>query len=257
VRTIVWLVLFLVGLSGVVIPGVYFHTASQLPRLESEYDLETHFRLSIEGERMSIRAGRYEEPARSHKFEKPEFARLPHDLIALYISQMGCANFFRTPREEGPAWGWRMLVGLMGVQPDGDGRCERYLALRLAQTLGIRGDLQTTVAANKIHGFLQKDQLIAYDLATMYFDRGVVGVEDATWELYGKAPEDLDLAELAEFTMALPIHGYYQALKECKNAAIIKQNRDYILDLLGSHALVPPEKIEAAKQRGVACLGVP
>lgn len=256
-RTIIWIVLFLIGLAGVVLPSIYLYTASQLPQLESEYDLETHLRLSIEGERMSIRSGRYEDEQRSHKFEKPDFTRLPHDLVAVYISQMGCPRFFTTPREDGPRWAWRMVAGLMGGELDGDGWCERYLAIQLAHALGIKGELQITVAAHKIHGFLQKDQLIAYTFASMYFDRGVVGVNDAAWELYRKDISKFDLAELAEFTLALPIHGYYQDIKDCKNASITKVNRDHILNTLGNHALVPPDKVSAALKRGVACLQVP
>lgn len=257
VRAIIWIGLFLLGVMGIVLPGVYLYTANGLPRLESEYDLETQLRMSIEGERMSIRAGQFQDHARSHKFEKPEFSKLPHDLIALYISQMGCSNFFRTPREEGPRWGWRLFAGMGNVELEGDGGCERYLALRLANALGIKGDLQMTVAANKLHGFLQKDQLIAYDMASMYFGRGIVGVEDAAWELYKKDLHKMELAELAEFTMALPIHGYYDALRECKNASIIKQNRDYILSTLAEHSLVPQEKVNEAMKQPVACLSVP
>lgn len=256
-RTVAWIVLFLIGLTGVVVPSVYLYTASQLPRLESEYDLETHLRMSIEGERMSIRAGRYDDENRSHKFAKPEFAKLPHDLIALYISQMGCPSFFRTPREDGGRWAWRLAASIAGVELEGDGWCEKYLARRIAGALGIKGTLQTTVAANKLHTFLQKDELVAWDFSSMYFERGIVGVNDAAWELYRKDLNDMTLPELAEFTLALPIHGYYQDLRECKNASLIKQNRDAILTQLGNQGLVPPEKVRDALRAPVACLRVP
>lgn len=256
-RSLLWLLLFFSGLTGVVFPCLYLYTASQLPQLESEYDLEKLLRLSIEGERRSVRAGRADDLGRSYDWPKPEFARLPHDLIALYISEMGCPNFFRTPREDGLSWAWREFAGMFGADPPGDGSCERYLALRLASAIGIQGDLQLAVASNKIHAFMQKDELVAYDFGSMWFEQGVIGVEDAAWELYRKKLSDLTLAELAEFTLALPIHGYYGELKTCKNASIIKKNRNVILDRLGAQGLVAPATIATAQQAPVACLRSP
>lgn len=241
------------GVAGVVLPSIYLYLASGLPQVESEYALETHLRLSVEGERTSIRAGRYQEHARSARFEKPDFAKLPHDFIALYISQMGCSTFFRTPREEGGKWALRMLGGLVGSHPPGDGGCERWLAMRLATAIGVRGNVERSIAANKLHGFLQKDQLVAYDLATIHFDRGVVGVEDAAWEIYRKRVDQMDLAELAEFTLALPVHGFYRELKDCKNPVMIKHNRDVILNRLAADALVSQAKVKEAVTAPIAC----
>src|SRR4051812_24795863 len=99
-RSFLWILMFLVGLTGVLIPAVYLYTASQIPQLESEYDLETHLRFSIEGERMSIRAGRADDEKRSHDWKKPEYAAVPHDLVQLYLSQLGCGQFLSTPRED-------------------------------------------------------------------------------------------------------------------------------------------------------------
>lgn len=256
-RSFLWILLFLVGLTGVLIPVVYLYTAAQLPQLESEYDLQTHLRNTIEGERMSTRAGRADDEKRSNDWQKPEFAKMPHDLIALYISQLGCPNFFRTPREDGLRWAWRMMSGLWGAQLEGDGWCEKYFASRLANNLGVKGKLQLTVGAHKIHAFLAKDELVAYDFASMRFNRGIVGIDDAAWELYRKKLQDMNLAELAEFTLALPMHGYFADLQTCRNASLIKQNRNFILEALGRQGLVAPDKVKDAVKAPVACLNVP
>ncbi len=254
-RAFIWIVVFLVGVAAIVLPSTYMYAAADLPRLESEFDLETHLRLSVEGERMSGRAGVIQKGSRSPKFEKPDFAKLPTDLVALYISAAGCPTFFQTQREDGPRWLMRLAYSLMNKGMPGDGECERYLALRLAVTLGVKTDMEQTVAAHKLHAFLQRDQLIAWDMATMLFDRGVVGVEDAAWELYKKPPAEMSLAELAEFSLVLPINGgYYFDLKTCRNGALIKQNRDGILRRLEAHALVTPERARAATEAPVACL---
>lgn len=252
-----WIVFFTLGLLGVVAPAFYLYRAAKLPQLESEYDLETLLRLSVEGERMSIRAGRTEQDPRQTKFEKPEFAKLPKDLVALYISQLGCPTFFQTPREDGPKWGWRLFAGLMGSELPGDGGCERYLSMNISMRLGVKGMLDLTVAGNKLHGFLQKDQLVTYDLATMKFDRGVVGVEDASYELYRKKLADLNLAQLAEFTLALPMNGFYWDIKDCKNASLIKQTRDRVIKIVAAQGLVPPDKAMEAVKMPVACLDAP
>ena len=142
VKTVLWLVLFLIGLTGVMAPALYFHAASQLPQLETEFDLEKQLRHSVEGERMSMRAGTSEH-SRPVQFERPDFARLPKDLVALYIAQLGCPTFFQTPREDGPRWAWRLVVKVaVGTNLKGDGACERLLAVRLARSLGIESPLQ-------------------------------------------------------------------------------------------------------------------
>ena len=254
-RALVWIALFLVGLAGVVIPSIYLYTASKLPQLESENDLETHLRHSIEGERLSVQAGQYARDKRPVRFERPDFASYPKDLVALYISELRCPTFFQTSREEGPRWAWRMFIGAMaGAVPQGDGACERILALRLASALGIHETLERTVAANKLRAFLQKDQLVAYDLETMSFARGVVGVRDVAWSLYRKELKDMSLAELAELTLVLPVHGYYEDMRDCRNASLIKQNRNHILEGLAKSALVPRARAEQAMKAPVACL---
>ncbi len=255
VRAFIWIVVFLVGVAAIVLPSTYVYAASDLPRLQSEHDLETHLRISIEGERMSGRAGVIQRADRPVKFEKPDFASLPTDLVALYISGAGCPTFFQTAREDGPRWVMRLGYSLMNRGMPGDGECERYLALRLAVTLGVGTELERTIAAHKLHRFLQRDQLIAWDLASTFFDRGVVGIEDAAWTLYRKAPAEMSLAELAEFSLALPVHGgHYGDLKSCRNGSLIKQNRDGILRRLEADALVTPERARAATEAPVACL---
>src|SRR3712207_8967296 len=42
VKTLLWLVLFLIGLAGVVLPAVYLHASSKLPQLETEFRSEEH-----------------------------------------------------------------------------------------------------------------------------------------------------------------------------------------------------------------------
>ncbi|MCY1073929.1 transglycosylase domain-containing protein [Archangium lansingense] len=252
-KTLLWLVLFLIGLAGVALPALYLHTASKLPQLETEFDLEKQLRHSIEGERMSLQAGTFDRK-RSIAYTRPDFSRLPKDLVALYISQLGCPTYFQTRREDGAKWAWRLFsVVTFGTEPPGDGVCERLIAARLATALGISGALEQAVAANRLHSFLQKDQLIAYDLSTLYFDRGVVGVEDAAFKVFGRELDTLKLSEMAELALTLPPHNMYGDALVCRNASLIRQNRDVLLLDLAGFKLVTEERARTAMAQPVIC----
>jgi len=254
VKTLLWLVLFLIGLVGVALPAVYLHAASKLPQLETEFDLEKQLRTSIEGERMSLQAGTFDRQ-RSTAYKRPDFTRLPKDLVALYISQLGCPTYFQTPREDGPKWAWRLFSRVaFGSEPPGDGACERLLAARLATALGIQGEVEQAVAAHRLHAFLQKDQLLAYDLSSLYFDRGVVGVEDAAHKVFERELDSLQLAELAELALTLPPHYMYGDAVVCRNPSLIRQNRDVLLDDLTTFKLITRERASNAKAQPVACV---
>ena len=253
VKTLLWLVLCCIGLLGVAVPLVYLKTASELPTLESELDLEKLLRHSIEGERMSLR-GATVEHTRAVAFKRPDFSRLPKDLVALYITQQGCPNYFQTPREEGPKWTRRLLsVLILNSEPRGDGACERRIAMHLAKALGLEGALAQTIAAHRLHSFLQKDQLIAYDLASIYFDRGVVGVEDAAFTLYRKELDALSLALLAELSLTLPPYDLYDNARTCRNASLLRLNRDEVLTDLSNYKLVTEDRARGAKAQPVSC----
>ncbi|RKG75155.1 transglycosylase domain-containing protein [Corallococcus terminator] len=257
-KTVFWLFMFLVGLAGVVIPLTYLYTASKLPRLESEFDVESQLRHRIEGDRMSVLVGRMDQGGSERArvaFSRPDFSRMPKDLVALYIRQMECPTYFQTPREDGRAWAWRLFAGVtFGTSPPGDGACERRLAMRIAREVGIEGTLPLSVAAHRLHAFFQKDQLIAYELSILRFERGVVGVEDASRKLFGRELAELQLSELAELQLALPPYGFYSDLKKCKNSSLIRQNRDMLLQDLAGYSLVSEERARNAIAQPVACL---
>jgi hypothetical protein len=255
VKSVLWILLFLLGLTGVMLPVAYLYNASKLPAMESEYDLQRHFKHTIEGERKSLQVGMYVQSDEPITFNPPDFSRLPKDLVAIYITQHGCPTYFQTPREDGFAWGWRLFLNATsGEMIPGDGFCEFILAQRIAEAMGVKDNTEQTVAANKLHSFLQKDQLIAYDLAILRFERGVVGVEDAARKLFDKDLDKLSLAEYAELQLALPPYYYYGDMKECRNTGIIKQNRDIMLNELAEAKLVPEEKAKNAIAEPVSCL---
>jgi len=247
-RSAIWILLFVLGLTGVLIPTCCFYVASQLPPLQNEFDLQRLLRRS--GERH--RAGSADLEA-TLEAQAPDFARLPRDLIALYISQLGCPTFFKTRREDGPRWVWRLASATIGSKQDGEGSCEVRLALRLAAAAGIRGALQQSAAAHKIHGLLQKDQLIAHDLQLTAFEQGVVGVEAAAKLLFNKNLDALELTEMAELVLALPPSDLYRELKACRNPALIRQTRDQMLILAERYSLLAVNSAQSARVEPAFC----
>lgn len=242
------------AVAVVLVPLIYLYIGTQLPTLDSEFDLERLLRQSIESERKSVQLGQYEKSKESITFERPDFAKLPKNLVAFYITQRGCPTFFQTPREEGLTWNKRVLLGVVNVQAeDSDGWCERMLAINLARRIGAKGKLEESVAVHKIHRFLKKDGLIAYDLHSLRVEPGVIGVEAAAHVLFKKPLLELSLSELAEFTLALPPHGYWIQMRDCQNPILIKQNRDVIIDDLRRVALVPDDLAKAAQRQPVYC----
>ncbi len=227
--------------------------AAGLPVLDSEFDLERLLKLSIESERKSIQLGQYEKSKERIEFERPDFAKLPKNLVAFYITERGCPSYFQTPREESAAFGKRVLLSLIGVFPDGDGWCENVFASSLARRIGTKGTLENAVATFKIHRFLKKDQLVAYDLHTVHLETGVIGVEDSAKTLFKKTLPELTLSELAELTLAMPPFGYWDQMRSCQNPILIKQNRDVVIDDLRRVSLVPEDLARSAMRQPVAC----
>jgi len=242
----------------VVAPLMVFWASRQLPPLNSEFDLEKLMRLSVEGERMSLKLGVIGKKDKTITYQRPDFSRLPNDFVALYISQLNCPTYFQTPREEGFKWSWRMFLGrYLKSHPEGDGRCERYLGLRIAEEIGIPDGLQRDLAASRIHGFLQKDQLVAYELSGTVFDRGIVGPDDAAVELFNKHLDQLPLAQLGELGIALPMNGYYYDMLECRNPAGLRESRDGVLGMMVTHGLLAEDRYKTAWSQPITCSRTP
>lgn len=249
--------LALLGLLAVaallVVSAFYAVVASRVPQLDTEYDLEGLIKLSVEGERLSNElevAG----VGREFAWQKPEFRKLPRDFVALYLTQLGCPDFFQTRKEDGVQWMLRLFNAATDRPMGGAGACELYLARRLANAAGVRSEWESLVAAHEIHGFLEKDGLLAYDFASMEFERGLVGVEKASSFLFKRKPSELNLAEQAELALTLPGTGNaWQPVRSCSNSALIRQNRDVLLEQAAASTLVETERATAAKAAPAAC----
>lgn len=253
-RAFLWIGVVFAAIMVVLTPIAYLYTSTKLPQLESEFDLERILRQSIESERRSALMGQYDKAKQPIDFARPDFARLPKNLVAVYISERGCPTYFQTPREEGFPWTKRQFLSLVKIDLPGDGWCEQLFGGNLSYRVGAKDTLEVAVATHKIHRFLKKATLIAYDLHSVRLGPGIIGVEDGAKELFKKPLQELSLAEIAEYALALPPNGYWAQMSACQNPTLIRQARDQVIHRLHMRALIPESEARAAQAQPVACL---
>ena len=257
INGLLWIVFVLALIASLLVPGVWFYTAAHLPNsLESAADIELHLRKSIESERQSIQYNKRQVDRDDVSWPRPDFSTLPRPLVALYVTETGCPTYFDTPRDSALEWNKRVMNSLMDKQMDGDGACELIFARRLARRLGAKSPMQIAVAADRVHAFLKKDELVAFDLHSMQFDQGLIGVEAAGPVLLQRKLLEMNLAELAEFQLGIPPHDYWEDVRICKNASLLKQSRDNVLDRLARMGHVTTDASAAAIAVPVRCLSV-
>ncbi len=256
-KAAIFVPLVAVALVSIVVPLYYLYVASTLPNpIDGAVQIETHLRQSVESERQSVQYHKRVKDRDDVSWPTPDFSRLPKLLVALYITETGCPTYFQTPSETGWQWKKRVLYSVLNQQLEGDAGCELIFAQRLALRLGATTPMQIAVAADRIHEFLKKDQLVAFDLHSMSFTHGVIGVEAASVVLMQKPLLELDLAELAEFQLGIPPHDYWEEMRLCKNAPLVRQSRDALLDHLVSTGFVTPEMAKTASQPPPRCLSI-
>lgn len=253
-KKVLFAALVLTFIVAVTAPLVYFYTKAQLPDIASELELYQVLKRSVEGERRAKALSMMTMEKKDITFERPELSRYPKVLISLMLNERGCPRYFQTPREEGFAWGKRMVAFFFNGDTAGnDGWCEKVFAWNIAERTGADTHGKQVVSTHLLHSMLTKDALLAYDLATMSLDAGIVGVEDAARELMGKPLNQLSVAELAELQLALPPHGYWEQVKNCQGTVLLRQNRDVLIQRLRSSGLIPEDISVNAQTQPLAC----
>jgi membrane carboxypeptidase/penicillin-binding protein len=257
VKGLRFLVIAMLGavlLGAIVLPVAWYTTASSLPvSIDSNLDLELALRASIESDRQTVEIRKEASRRKPISWERPDFTKLPKDLVSMYMTEMGCPRFFQTPRESGWAWTRRTLDTLRKVYPDGDGFCEMVLVQNLALQLGAKSTLEYAVMADKIHRHLQKDEMVAFDLLSRRFGNGLVGIDVASRVLLDKELAELTLSETAELVLALD---FWKDIANCTNEPLIRLNRDKIIGHLEYVGLTTRELAKIAKAQPPRCMQV-
>lgn len=253
--------LFLVVLLGLVVlvlaGSVWMYALATQPHaVETEHDIEAFLRNSFESERQSLQAMFHHKQREAVRWDKPDLGHLPPQLVNMYLSENGCPGYLKSEPEGAVAWSYRLLQAVRRHGVPGDGSCELDFARRIALQLGSTTALAETVTADRVRSILGKKKLVAYNLEGMWFERGIVGVEAASALLMQKPLGELDLGELAELAVALPPHEQWDNLKLCTNAALIRQNRDVILDGLVTNGIIARDAAKSAASQPVRCLSV-
>jgi hypothetical protein len=233
----------------------YQRAAEGLATLNSEYDIERELRHRIEGERRALRG----EAGIVHnevKWPRPTLSDYPHEFLLIYLGLNGCPSFFQTPRETPTRWAWRVLNAAVFERtvPGRDGECELAFSLNVARHMGVKDPGPQAVAAYRLRQVMQRDQLVAYDLAAVPVEQGYYGVQEASMRLLRRPLSVLTLAEEAELAIALPPLNFWLAVRACDDPMTIKQARDSVLEILGVRQLVTPERARAAQGEPLSCV---
>lgn len=256
-RFLGFLVVLLVLVIAVLAGSVWLYAVATMPQaVETEHDIESFLRNSFESERQSLQAMFHHKQREAVRWDKPELGHLPPQLVNMYLAAHGCPRYLKSQPEGAIAWTFRLLQAVRRVGVPGDGSCELDFARRIALQLGSTTALAETVTADRVRSILGKQKLVAYNLEGMWFERGIVGVEAASQILMQKPLLELDLAELAELAVALPPYEEWGLLKLCTNAALIRQNRDVILDTLVTDGFIARDVAKSAASQPVRCLSV-
>jgi hypothetical protein len=256
VKSLLWVLLFVTGVTGVIVPLLYLYDAAGLPALDSEYAIDAQLKASVEGERRAGRAGTLVQTFGPIDWTRPDFNTLPRDLVALYISQWGCPSYFQTRREDPLKVAWRAFDYAMfnGSPAEANVRCEFVFAARIAQAMHISGGrAKLAIAAYRIRATLQKGDLVAYDLASAGYGPGLVGVKDAARALFKKKVTDMSLPQWAELSLAMPPNGMWNEVAACADRLRLKQARDYVLSQLSHDSLVTANQARLAQDQALLC----
>ncbi len=256
-KFVLFLGVLLVLVVVVLASSVWLYAVATMPQaVETEHDIESFLRNSFESERQSLQAMFHHKQREAVRWEKPDLGHLPPQLVNMYVAMNACPGYLKSGPEGALAWTYRLLQAVRRSGVPGDGSCELDFARRIALQLGATTALAETVTADRVRSILGKKKLVAYNLEGLWFERGIVGVDAASQLLMQKPLLDLDLAELAELAVALPPHEEWSLLKLCTNAALIRQNRDVILDLLVTDGFISRDVAKTAASQPVRCLSV-
>jgi hypothetical protein len=205
VRNLLSFFMFVFGTLGVLVPGLYFNAAGNLPSpLESRHQLLTMMRMQVEGERMKRALPLPERERGFVKWPEPDLGRFPRDFVALYLSQFNCPTFLRAPPEPRMAWLGRVLQGTWGSGMEGGqgGRCAYLFASRLVDHLDITGRLERAIAIHRVRTLLSHEELVSWDMSSVQLDEGLLGLDQGVEAVYGRPLSGMGLAELAEAVQA-------------------------------------------------------
>jgi hypothetical protein len=258
VRNLFWVVVIIGGVLGVLVPGFYFNASSNLPSpLANRQQLLGLMRMQVESERMKVALGLPPKERGFVSWPDPDLARFPTDFTALFLSQNGCAPFLRAAPETKSRWATRVLRAAWGGASDGNvgGRCKYLFASRIVSRLGVTGTLESALAIYRVGNLLDHQELVAWELTTVHFDNGLVGVDQVLSRLYKRPLSEMNLAELAEAVLVAPPHLFLDEVRNCKNPPLIRRARDSVLEDFKADGLVTEAQANAAQQADVACMG--
>lgn len=251
-RLLSFLLLVLI-LGGLLVPGLYFYYARDVPDLESPSAVLKAVKRSVEAQRqVAAPTGPTGQKPEDYKFELMPLSKLPAHYVDAVVALDSCPDYTTSkkdlpyPKLRRIAKRWlRRQVSGFGPQA-----CQLRYADQIVLTLGIVDSMRASIADHRVLDALSVEELLQYRISTVFYGDGVIGPQAAAQKLYKKDLEKLDLGQVAELVAA---EGYFTMFQRCQNPAKLKMYRDAILDRMEAFRLLGQAEAKAARARQVGC----
>lgn len=176
--------------------------------------------------------------------EKVDLGELPESLITALITTED-RTFYRHPgiSARGIARAAWRDIQTMSFREGGSTLTQQYVRLRLGRSSSILGKLREMYWALKVERVLTKDEILERFFNTASFGGGSVGIAQAARNYFGKAPQELSLAESA---FLVGVSQSPTSLDPRKNLSGAKARQERILDgMVSTGAITDAERNEA------------
>ncbi|HEY3450952.1 MAG TPA: transglycosylase domain-containing protein [Myxococcales bacterium] len=251
-RLLSFFVLLLI-LGGLLVPGMYFFYARDLPDLESPTVVFKAVKRSIESQRQVVApTGPTGQKLEAYEFALVPTNKLPAHFVDAIVAVDSCPDYTTSkkdlpyPKLRRIAKRWlRKEVAGFGPQA-----CQLRYADQIVLALGVVDAMRASIGDSKVLDALSVDELLSYRISTVYFGEGVIGPQAAATKLFKKDLEKLDLGQVGELVAA---EGYFQMFQRCQNPAKLKMYRDAILDRMEAFRMLGQAEAKAARARQVTC----
>ncbi|MGC4121143.1 MAG: transglycosylase domain-containing protein [Myxococcales bacterium] len=255
-RLLSFIVLVLI-LGGLLVPGLYFFYAKDLPDLDSPSAVFKAVKRSVESQRQVVApTGPTGQKLEAYQFELMPLAKLPAHFVDAIVAVDSCPDY-TTSKKDLPypklrriakRWLRREVAGF------GPQACQLRYADQVVLSLGVVDSMRASIGDHKVLDALSVEELLVYRISTVYYGEGVIGPQAAAQKLFKKDLDKLDLGQVAEMVAA---EGYFQMFQRCQNPAKLKMYRDAILDRMEAFRLLGQAEAKAARARQVTCFYKP
>lgn len=230
-QIVLWFLLFMVLLFA----SAIIYALIELPPLYSAQDVRTLLEKRIEAEQ-TIRAAA--KGQRVSVLAKPEpFVVTPRSewmafFIQAVLSAQFCPDYFESPPMPLTERTFHMLRFAFTRRPPmavGVARCQIEFSRSIAQSIGLPPTWMRSVAQFQIITALSPNELFELYIASLHYDLGVFGPQEASRVLFHKPIEQLNISQMVSLIAS---YKNFDEWSNCREPLRLQVQRDRVLDRL-------------------------